>query len=292
MPATVTPAGVVRWAHGPHVFALASADARVVNRAGVVFRPWPTGGARVAPLGTWTVTPSADDSYWTIESADDELGPAARDSIGGAVTVVEYRAVSALLRADVLSLHAALVARDGRGVLIIGAPESGKSTLATALWQRGCAFLGDDTVVIDPASRQASSVPRRVALRQSSRALLGDEWWERALAGEGSDPTTEGLVFHPREFDGRRPPDHVPISICLFLNRVAGKPAVPRLLSEAAATLALLPYSNLALRLDPGAVIARLAPFASGVRSYDLSRSDLSVMCDVVDRLLDDAVAS
>jgi hypothetical protein len=292
VPATVTPAGVVRWAHGPHVFALSSPDPRIIARAAVVFHPWPTGETSAAPLGTWTVTPSRDGAHWVVESAGDGLEPAARDTIGGTVTVVEYRAVSVLIRTDVVSLHAALVSRDGRGVLIVGAPESGKSTLATALWRRGYTFFGDDTVVIDAARVRASSVPRRVALRRSSRSLLGGDWWARALAGEGSDPTAEGLVFHPREFDAGRPPADVKVSICLFLNRVAGEAGVPRRMSEAAATLALLPYSNLALRLDAGAVIARLAPFADGVRSYDLLRADLPAMCGVVDRLLDEDVAS
>jgi len=294
VPITAASAGVVRWAHGPHVFELTSSDPGVIARGAVVFGHALASRTDVLPIASWRVTTSSDGSQWTVESPDDGLDATTRDSIGGAVTVVEYRAVSALLRADVVSLHAALVAQNGRGALLLGAPESGKSTLATALWRRGYAFLGDDTALVDPMRTSAASVPRRVALRRASRALLGDEWWARTLSGAASDSTSEGLVFHPREFDDQPSPDEVPVHVCLFLNRpsTVGVPGVPRLMSEAAATLAMLPYSNLAQRLDAGAVIARLAPFAARVRSYDLARADLASMCDTVDRLLEEGAPS
>ena len=43
-------------------------------------------------------------------------------------------------------LHAALVARDGRGALLVGAGGSGKSTAALACFLAGFEFLGDDYV--------------------------------------------------------------------------------------------------------------------------------------------------
>jgi hypothetical protein len=50
--------------------------------------------------------------------------------------VTEFQAVFDLVsrHPDVLTLHAALLGRDGRGVLVVGPQQSGKSTLATALW--------------------------------------------------------------------------------------------------------------------------------------------------------------
>jgi len=47
-----------------------------------------------------------------------------------------------------LALHAAVLARDGRGVAFCGASMRGKSTLAAELGSRGYALLGDDSAVL------------------------------------------------------------------------------------------------------------------------------------------------
>ncbi len=47
-----------------------------------------------------------------------------------------------------LIVHAAAIASEGRGVLLIGPGGAGKSTLASAALQTGWAFLGDDLVAI------------------------------------------------------------------------------------------------------------------------------------------------
>src|SRR5438067_820450 len=53
-----------------------------------------------------------------------------------------------LKRRGRFALHAACLARDGRGLLLAGTSGSGKSTLAAALARDGYDFLGDDTVFL------------------------------------------------------------------------------------------------------------------------------------------------
>jgi hypothetical protein len=64
---------------------------------------------------------------------------------------VRYEVVRQLIeaRSDLLWLHAGAVARGGRALLIVGPGGVGKSTLATALLDRGFRYLGDDVAPID-----------------------------------------------------------------------------------------------------------------------------------------------
>jgi hypothetical protein len=62
------------------------------------------------------------------------------------------------------SLHAACLARDGRGLLLAGPTGSGKSTLTLALLRAGLEFVADDTVFLTPAG-DVLGFPDAVAIR-------------------------------------------------------------------------------------------------------------------------------
>jgi len=281
----------VRWGSPSHAFELESPDPRILGRATVVLGPWALPAA-ARPVRRWTVDPGPGPSEaWRIGSRGqpDRLveGPARQ-----AVTAVEFLGLQALLEEppEVLTLHAALVARSGRGVLVLGPGEAGKSTLACALWRRGADLLGDDVAVVDAEREEAWSAPRRVGLRASSRALVGPELWGRIERTSAWEPTADGCLFHPQEVDGRSRPAAVRLRACVFLARreaIAG-PAVALPLEPAHALLALLPYSNLVRQADPGDVLPRLAPLVRAVPAYDLGRGPLAAMALTVERLLDD----
>jgi hypothetical protein len=188
---------------------------------------------------------------------------------------------------DVFTVHAALVARRGRGVLIAGLPEAGKSTLACALWQHGFSLLGDDVAIVDLGQMTARPAPRRLSLRRTSRALLGDDLWTRIERAPASDATDEGYVFHPHEIEGESLAS-VQLRAMIFLGRAkAGTmTAVIRPISAAGAALALLPCANLARRLDPGTLIAMLAPCLTVVPAYDLRRAHLREMVAAVSGII------
>jgi hypothetical protein len=283
------PSTTVRWGQGDHVFELRASDPRILARAAVVFRPW----AAVAPgrpaVTSWTVTAVPDGSGWRATTGSGEMftvsGTADR-----VVTAIEFRAVRAVLEEppDVLTFHAALVARSNRGILVLGPNEAGKSTLACQLWRSGFALLGDDVAVVDPETGEARSAPRRVSLRTPSRELLGEAFWARVVAAPSSEGTIDGRVFHPDEVDDRSRPVSVPLSACIFLARNGASvgPCDTALVPPAQAVLSLLPYSNLIRRLDAGTVIGRVAPFAAAVPAFDLGRGPLPQMTEAVERLL------
>jgi len=71
-----------------------------------------------------------------------------------------------------LLLHAACVERDGRALILTGESGSGKSTMSALLMEAGWRFLGDEFVLVDPASGSVFPFPRPVSLKNASIEAL------------------------------------------------------------------------------------------------------------------------
>jgi hypothetical protein len=289
----VTTAGpVIRWAAGPFAFSLETDDAPVRTLAASVFRPWMDHDER-AHRRTWQVDQATGDGErpaWRVRSSagmDVEVPSPAR-----AVSVVEYNAVAAIAESEAVIVHGALVVRDGRGLLITGRGEAGKSTLACALWDRGATLLGDDMAILDVATGVARPAPRRVSVRMPSRAILGDAFFERIMAGPSSVATPESYLFHPEEIEPRPRFAEVPLHAIVLLARRGGVtgPARYAPIAPAHALLAFLPYTNQRSRGPLGAVIQKLAPLANRVPVFDLGRGPLDGMAAAVEQLADQGV--
>lgn len=69
---------------------------------------------------------------------------------------------------ELLHLHGAAVARDGRSMLIAGRSGSGKSSLTAALVRSEWSYLTDEQVAISPQSRRADPYPRPITLRSGT----------------------------------------------------------------------------------------------------------------------------
>jgi hypothetical protein len=279
----------ISWGAGSRAFELRCADAAVLERAAVVFRPWATHGS-ATPIA-WDVTRSSGGFVVTRAAPGTSTAERLVSRAAHVVSVVESSAVLALAdEPDVLSFHAALVERGDRGVLILGPNEAGKSTLACALWQRGFTFLGDDVAVLNEDNRAAGSAPRRVSLRYQSRALLGEEVWADVLAAPSAERTPDGYLFHPDEVDGRLRPASVRVTVCVFLARrsIVTTAGEMRRVPPNETVLSLLPYSNLAGRGDVGPAIARIATLSTDVAMYDLGRGPLDDMAADVERMVEE----
>lgn len=72
-----------------------------------------------------------------------------------------------------LLLHAGVVERDGRALVMTGDSGSGKSTLAAILSTRGWRLLADEFALVEPATGLIHPFPRPVSLKNESVALLG-----------------------------------------------------------------------------------------------------------------------
>jgi len=73
---------------------------------------------------------------------------------------------------DYFSIHAAVVAWRGAGLVCPGEPGQGKSTLAAALLARGWSYLSDEFALIDPRTRCLVPYPKALCLKAGSFAAL------------------------------------------------------------------------------------------------------------------------
>ncbi|HKQ61396.1 MAG TPA: HprK-related kinase A [Candidatus Polarisedimenticolaceae bacterium] len=96
-----------------------------------------------------------------------------------------------------LILHSAVLERDGRALLLSGAPGAGKSTLCAGLALRGWRLLSDEVALIRPGSRLVVPAPRPIGLKESSIEILrGFE--PGAALGPSTPGTRKGIVAHLR----------------------------------------------------------------------------------------------
>lgn len=71
-----------------------------------------------------------------------------------------------------LLLHASAVEKRGRVLVMTGASGSGKSTLSALLGAQGWRFLGDEFVLLDPATGHVAPFPRLISLKNEAIAAM------------------------------------------------------------------------------------------------------------------------
>ncbi|MBF0614946.1 MAG: HprK-related kinase A [Magnetococcales bacterium] len=94
-----------------------------------------------------------------------------------------------------LLLHAAVVARGDRAMVLPALPGSGKSTLCAALVARGWRLLSDEFAAIRPATGLIHPIPRPIALKNASIAIIR-AFHPEAIIGPTFPKTRKGNVAH------------------------------------------------------------------------------------------------
>jgi len=187
-----------------------------------------------------------------------------------------------------LMIHAAVLERGGRAVILPAPPGSGKSTLCAALAYRGWRLLSDELTLIRPEDGLIEPVPRPVSLKNASidvmRSYLADS--DHAVFTVPVDTTLKGLVAHLRA-----PADAVARS------SESARPAwivFPRYQAGAPSTLEALPPAHTHMDLAKNAFnysllgargFDMLADMVGNARGYRYTYSKLDEAIAVFDQL-------
>lgn len=94
-----------------------------------------------------------------------------------------------------LIIHAAVVARGERALILPGEPGAGKSTLCAELVGHGWRLLSDELALLSPESRRLTPVPRPIGLKGPSIELIRDRF-PTAEIGPACRDTAKGTVAH------------------------------------------------------------------------------------------------
>jgi len=194
----------------------------------------------------------------------------AADAAGFRWFWVEPMVYMLLAQRYVAPLHAACVARDGRGLLLAGASGAGKSTLAFACARAGWSYLSDDStlLVIDSDARQAIGKPHEVRFRHDAAALFP----ELAACPAGWRPNGKfGIEVPTSAFPNIRTELECRLGGVVFLERRAGAACIaPALAGELIARIKDgLPAYGDAVRARHNLAIEGLLPLPAYRLSYE-----------------------
>jgi HprK-related kinase A len=98
---------------------------------------------------------------------------------------------------DHLIVHAAVLERDGRALVLPGRPGAGKSTLAAALALSGFRLLSDEMALISLGDGLLQPIPRPVSLKDTSIDIIR-AFAPGAVIGPPAHDTAKGTVAHLR----------------------------------------------------------------------------------------------
>ena len=86
-----------------------------------------------------------------------------------------------------VAMHAAVVEREGRALIISGESGAGKSTLCAALVLDGWRLLSDEFALLDPETGMLSPLPRPVSLKNASIEIIRQRGPQMVFGPEGID---------------------------------------------------------------------------------------------------------
>ena len=191
-----------------------------------------------------------------------------------------------------LTLHAAVLERGGRAIVLPAPSGSGKSTLCAGLAYRGWRLLSDELTLIEPASGRIVPVPRPVSLKNASIDVIKG-FAPEALFSEVCRDTTKGSVAHCRA-----PGEAIPRALepaapgWVVLPRYqAGAETELRPLSKPQAVMRLIDCAfNFNIHRHAG--FAALCQLVDQSDCYEFSYSRLDEAVQLFAQLADTAVAS
>lgn len=139
-----------------------------------------------------------------------------------------------------LVIHAAVVERGGRALILPAPPGSGKSTLCAGLVNRGWRLLSDELTLVDPVTGAIAPLARPVSLKNASIDVIRRFAPNAVLSGTVHD-TLKGSVAHmkPPHEAVRRALEPAAARWIVMPRYIAGAPSELRALSRGHAFMQL-----------------------------------------------------
>jgi hypothetical protein len=189
-----------------------------------------------------------------------------------------------------LILHAAVLERHGRALVMPAPSGSGKSTLCAALLHRGWRLLSDELAIIEPATGRLVPMPRAVSLKNASIQVIQRFAGDTLRFGSIVHDTIKGSVGH-----FAAPADAVRLA---QETAAPGLIVFPRYQADAPVSVTALPRGQALMQLIENAFnynvhrlhgFDMLADLAQASCCYRFSYSDLgqatAMLGDMADRL-------
>lgn len=279
---------------GPYVYSIQSNVAVVHEGIGTLYADFPL--ADDSQYVDYNVALKTRGAWQRLrgeaEFFNDGASPFERIPRGQAYAFLEWGMnwCVALHTNEYLKLHAAVVARDDRAVVMPGVPGAGKSTLCAALGLRGWRVLSDEHAMIPPGRCEAVPVYRPVSLKNESIDVIR-QFAPEAIFGPQSEETHKGVVRHVKA--DIAPDSHAtePLTVgaLVFPRYEAGVPQrlAPRRKSESF-ILAAYHSFNYSLLCETG--FDAMRTLVENTHCYDLTYHDLDWAVNAMNQLADEGM--
>jgi HprK-related kinase A len=174
-----------------------------------------------------------------------------------------------------LMLHAAVLERNGRALLMPAAPGDGKTTLCAGLAQRGWRTFSDELGLVRPDTVEMIPIPRPMALKNESIEVIR-EFAPDAHIGPATPNTRKGTVAHlkPTAESIARQAEAAPASMIVFPRWVAGAELSLQEVTKGEGFMRLA-TNAFNYELLGEAAFRTVRDIVTGARSYRLIYSDL-----------------
>lgn len=155
-----------------HDFGVAADRERDLAAVGQALEPFVVGESAGEPTVLYELRTTASGSYSLV--VDGERVRVSDDPAEPLDLLLWYVGeYTVLAEKGLLLLHAgAVLAPDGRALLLPGASGSGKSTTTFGLVRAGFGYLSDEFAVVDPETSEVFAFPRPLALKGGTRRLM------------------------------------------------------------------------------------------------------------------------
>ncbi len=185
-----------------------------------------------------------------------------------------------------LIIHAAIIEKDGQGLIMPGTPGSGKSTLCAALVNRGWRLLSDEMALLSLEDGLIYPAPRPVSLKNKSIEIIKG-FAPNSVFGEVVPDTLKGDIAHMRAPTSALVAQNTPVTPAFLVfphyKQEADKQLIAQAKSRALMTLAEHAF-NFNILGEQG--FDAMANMIDKVECYDFSYGNLDMALEGIDSLV------